>query len=131
MKHALCLLGIVSILQGCAFSVHHVHLSGFDPYTPKTEGKLVTASAERFSVMGFSQDTSYIDRAVEDIQARCDGGDLVGVSTEVQTALGFFSWTDRVFVRGTCIARGDDDEKDNKSDGKPEELKPKRKKKTS
>ncbi len=125
MKKFVSLAIWAGLLQSCAFSVHNVHVSGFDPYSPKSEGKLVTASAERFSVLGFSDDTSYIDQAYAQLKSRCDDADLVGVSTEIQTALGFFSWTDRVYMRGTCMAK---DSGPSEGD-KPEDGKPKRKKK--
>ena len=117
MKLTLLLLSTVGLLQACAFSVHQVHISGFDPYSPKTEGKLVTSSAERFSILGFSDSTEYVDKAVLQLKSRCEDGDLVGVSTEAQTALGFFSWTDRIYLRGTCIARGEEE-------GQPKDVQP-------
>lgn len=105
MIKALLVLTTLGLMQACAFSVHEVHVGGFEPYTPKTEGVQVTASAERFVVMGFSDDTGYIEQAVAKLKSQCPDSELVGVSTEIQTALGFFSWTDRVYLRARCIGQ--------------------------
>ena len=95
------LLSFLFLSLGCAHSVHLVHVSDFSPY-PKGKGQLITVETEQFAVMGFVTDTKYVDRAYFELQKRCKGGLINGITTEYMTNLGFFSWTNKIIMRGFC-----------------------------
>lgn len=99
-------LMLPSLLTACAYSVHNVHVSGYEPYRPESAGKVVSAHTEQFVILGFKGDTDYVDRAYEDLQSKCPRGEIVGIVTEYQTALGFFSWTHHIYMKGLCTSSG-------------------------
>jgi hypothetical protein len=92
------------ILSGCAYSIHDVYVSDFQPYAPLEKGNIVTAEAEQFVVMSFVQDTNYVDRAYVKLQKQCPNSTITGISTQFSTSLGFFSWTNKVLMQGLCIS---------------------------
>lgn len=93
-------------LNGCAYSVHDVYVSGFEPYTPKSAGKVVSAHTQQFVVLGFKDNTNYLEKARSELEEQCPKGDIVGIVTEYQTALGFFSWHHHIYMKGLCTAGG-------------------------
>jgi hypothetical protein len=93
------------LLSSCAYSVHQVQVSDFKPYSTLEKGEIVKAKSEQFAVMGFVQDTNYIDLAYRDLQSKCEDGHIVGISTQLSTDLGFFSWTNRALLQGLCIKK--------------------------
>ncbi len=90
------------LLNGCAYSVHNVYVSGFEPYSPKSEGKVVSAHTEQFVVLGFKDNTDYLETARDELEEQCPKGDIVGIVTEYQTALGFMSWRHHIYMKGLC-----------------------------
>jgi len=72
-------------------------------YYPCANGEMVTASSERFIVMGFASDTKYVDAAYQSLQEKCPNGRIQGITTQFTTGLGFFSWTNRIRMQGLCI----------------------------
>ena len=88
--------------MSCAYSVHQYHVSDFSPYN-RDKGKRVVATAERFVILQFSGDTTYIDKAYQRLIAQCKKGRIVGIATQLSTVLGFFSHTDKVRMEGRCI----------------------------
>jgi hypothetical protein len=106
----LCLLlGLASflVLSGCAYSIHDLYISDFQPYAPLEKGQMIKAEAEQFVVMWFVQDTNYVDRAYEKLQTQCPNKAITGISTQYSTSLGFFSWTNKVLMQGLCVAAKD------------------------
>lgn len=101
-KFALLPLLSLFLLQACAYSVHEVHVSGYEPFTPFSEGKEVTAHGKQFVILGFAGNTDYLESAYEELQGKCPAGNIVGITTEYQTALGFFSWTNHIYMKGLC-----------------------------
>lgn len=98
-----CSLSACLILTSCAYSIHDVYVSDFSPYVPLEKGEMIRAEAEQFVVMGFVQNTDYVDRAYEKLQSKCSGKSITGISTQFSTSLGFFSWTNKVLIQGLCI----------------------------
>ena len=90
--------------SACTHSIHKVHVSDFSPYAPVEQGKIVKASAEQFTVMGFVKETDYVDQAVEKLKSECPSGELTGITTQFSTSHGFFSWTNKVLLQGLCLA---------------------------
>ncbi len=95
-----------TLLNACAYSVHDVYVSGFQPYSPKTAGKVVTSHTEQYVIMGFKDNTDFLDKARDQLEAECPKGDIVGIVTEYQTALGFFSWHHHIYMKGLCTDGG-------------------------
>lgn len=93
----------VFVLAGCTHSVHQVHVSDFRPYKPISRGKMVKASAEQFVVMGFVDNTEYIDQAKQKLIEECPKGYISGITTQLSTSHGFFSWTNKALLQGLCI----------------------------
>jgi hypothetical protein len=92
------------MLTSCAYSVHNVYVSGFEPETPVASGKVISSHAEQFVVLGFKTETRYMDRAYTELQEQCPAGNIVGIVTEHQTAMGFCSWRNHVYMKGLCVA---------------------------
>ena len=100
----LSLLVFVSLsLVGCTYSIHMVHTSGFEPFTSQKKGKVVRATAERQVFLYFNSDTNYVDEAYEKLQRKCPKGNIVGITTEFQTALQPFSYVQKIFMKGRCV----------------------------
>ncbi|MEI6834549.1 MAG: hypothetical protein WCL28_11220, partial [bacterium] len=82
-------------------------VSDFDPYGAQDAGKLIKANTEQFAVMGFVRDSSYVDKAYRELQEKCKNGRIQGITTQYSTSLGFFSWTNKILMQGTCVSRHD------------------------
>ena len=102
---AICLSALmVSLLSSCAHSIHEVHTSDFAPYAALESGKVVKASSEQFVIMGFTSETNYVDSAYQKLAAQCPNGAVSGITTQLSTDLGFFSWTNKTLMQGLCLA---------------------------
>lgn len=101
MKYGLILLAL--FLGGCTYSIHDVYVSDFNPYVPLERGDIVKASAEQFVIMGFVGQTNYVDEAYHKIMDECPGGTVEGITTQLSTAHGFFSWHNKILMQGLCV----------------------------
>jgi hypothetical protein len=90
-------------LSGCAHSIHHVHTSDFSPGAPIKSGDMVKGSAEQFVILGFVAQTDYVNQAYQKLLNACPNGAVTGITTQYSTALGFFSWTNKILMQGLCI----------------------------
>jgi hypothetical protein len=82
-----------------------VHLSGFDPRVKKGTGKMIEARSEQFTIMGFTMDTNYVEQARESLMNQCANGQIEGISTQFSTSHGFFSWRNKILMKGICIGK--------------------------
>lgn len=101
------------LLIGCTHSIHQVQVSDFRPYKALERGDVVAASAEQFTILGFTRETNYVDQAYKQLQQKCPNGNLTGITTQISTSHGFFSWTNKALMQGLCVkvaANGHDDE---------------------
>lgn len=98
MTKLIALAAIIAVTTGCVESLHDVYVSNFAP----TEGKLVEVRSEQWTFMGFVDDTAYVDEAHASLIAKCPDGRLENITTQYSTDLGFFSWTNRVLMKGYC-----------------------------
>ena len=89
-------------LTGCAFSTHMYHVSDNDPVNVGKPATDVVVDAERFVVLGFNFDVDYTDRAYEKLLAACPEGAIDHVHTRFSTALGFFSYTQKIHIMAKC-----------------------------
>jgi hypothetical protein len=97
-------LSFLFIISGCAYSIHDVYISDFQPYMPVEKGQIIKAESEQFVVMSFVQNTDYVDQAYEKLQKQCASKTITGISTQISTSLGFFSWTNKALMQGLCVA---------------------------
>lgn len=91
------------VLGGCAHSIHQVHTSDFNPYAPIERGEIVKGYSEQFVVLGFVQQTNYVNVAYKQLMDSCPQGAISGITTQYSTSLGFFSWTNKVLMQGLCV----------------------------
>lgn len=98
-------IALACAVSGCAHSIHEVHTSDFLPAAQLTSGKVVKAKAEQFVVMGFTGETNYVNIAYKQLMGKCPDGAITGITTQLSTSLGFFSWTNKVLMQGLCIQR--------------------------
>lgn len=105
MKNGLVFLftTLVLGLSGCAHSIHEVHVSDFVPFAEIESGKMVKAQAEQFVVLGIVDNTNYVDTAYRSIMGQCPDGQITGLTTQISTNLGFFSWTNKALIQGLCV----------------------------
>lgn len=104
MKRFWILIVLSIATSGCMHSIHHVHVSDFDPYAGQGSGKMVKAKTEQFVILGFTSDSKYVDQAYMDLQQKCKRGRLQGITTQYSTSLGFFSWTNKILMQGLCVS---------------------------
>lgn len=102
MKKTFSILAL-TWLVGCAHSIHQVHTSDFVPGTPIESGEIVKGYAEQFVIFGFTQQTNYVDQAYQKLMSACPGGSITGITTQLSTSLGFFSWTNKALMQGLCV----------------------------
>lgn len=101
MRYSLLLT--LLLITGCAHSVHQAHTSDFNPGTPIESGKVVKGYAEQFVVLGFTDETNYVDQAYRELMSNCPEGAITGITTQISTSLGFFSWTNKALMQGLCV----------------------------
>jgi hypothetical protein len=105
MRSALNILALTLLLvvSGCTYSIHQVHVSDFEPGTAQKQGKMVEAKTEQFVILYFAFDTDYVKHAYEKLMNSCRGGQIQGITTQYSTSHSFFSWTNKVLMKGLCI----------------------------
>lgn len=96
-------LSILISLVACTHSVHLVHVGDFKPYQKITSGKRIDAKAEQFVVLGFTQETDYVNLARAELMKKCEGGTIQGPMTRISTSHGFFSWTNKAYMQALCV----------------------------
>lgn len=94
---------ILMLSVACTHSVHIVHVGDFKPYQKITSGKRIDAQAEQFLVMGFTQETDYVNLARAELMKKCPGGAIQGPMTRISTSHGFFSWTNKAYMQALCV----------------------------
>ncbi len=95
---------LLAVLSSCTHSLHLSHVSDFSPtFKEYSKGELVKAKAEQFTVMGFTDNTDYVDLAYRQLQGTCPNGTIQGITTQYSTSHGFFSWTNHIQMQGLCI----------------------------
>lgn len=99
------LLLLAALGTGCTYSVHQVHMGDFSPYP--SGGKKITVMVEQPRILNLATDTNYVEDAYRKLQAKCEGGDIVGVSTEFMTHHHFLHARDRIYLKARCIKSGE------------------------
>lgn len=96
---------LVLSFAGCAHSVHQAHVSDFGPYASVESGEVVKGYAEQFVILGFIGQTDYVNQAYANLMQACGDGRITGITTQMSTSLGFFSWTNKALMQGLCISK--------------------------
>ena len=94
---------IISFLLGCTYSVHQVPLSDFRPYVDSSKGKPIESHTKQFVILGFANETHYVDQAYQQLQTQCANGTVTGIASKYYSEHGFFSWTNHLVMQGLCV----------------------------
>jgi hypothetical protein len=106
MKRLFFIFFVTLLSAACTHSLHLAHVGDFSPtYKGLGSGKMIQAKADQFVVMGFVQNTDYVDSAYAQLQAACPNGSIQGIMTQYSTSHGFFSWTNHIDMQGLCLSR--------------------------
>ena len=93
------------LMSACTYSVHQVPLSDFKPYTAGRSGKPIEARGKQFVILGFANETNYVDSAYKQLQGQCVNGTVTGIAAKSYSEHGFFSWTNHIHMQGLCVQR--------------------------
>jgi len=99
MLEKISLLFAFCFLSACAHSVHLYQADNQDGQ----KGQLIEALTEQKVILGFTNETSYVNQAYNELKQKCPKGRVEGINTRYSTSLGFFSWTNKIRMRGYCI----------------------------
>lgn len=88
----------------CAHSIHMVQATSFDTSEKAGKSRVIEARSKQFVVMDFVTQTDYADEAYEILLSQCPNGRIEGVVTQFSTSLGFFSWTNKILMKGLCFS---------------------------
>lgn len=99
------LIAGLPVFAACTHSIHQVQVSDFQPYAAIESGNVVKGYAEQFVVLGFTQETNYVNEAVHQLADACPVGELTGITTQISTSHGFLSWKNKALIQGLCVAR--------------------------
>lgn len=90
-------------LGACAHSIHDVYVSDYTPGTPFANTKMISVKTSQMEVLNLATDTQFVDQAYQELQDRCPLGSITGITTQFSTSLGFFSWTNKMTMKGYCV----------------------------
>jgi hypothetical protein len=83
--------------------VHQNNVGGFSPYVDKDKGQAVMVDVEEKIFFANFGKFEMVERGYQELQDKCPTGQVVGVSVRYLTSLGFFSWTEKFRMQGTCV----------------------------
>ncbi len=89
-------------LSSCAHSIHDVYVSDFGGTKQMDANQIIQAKTEQFVILGFTKETDYVNQAYVSLQSKCSG-EIVGISTQLSSSLGFLSWTNKALMQGFCL----------------------------
>ena len=87
----------------CTHSVHLVHVGDFKPFGSNVSGNIISSKEEQFVFLGFTTDTSYINKARKKLVAQCKNGSIQSPVTKLSTEHGFLSWTNKISMKARCV----------------------------
>ena len=104
MKVASLLILLCSMfwVSGCTHALHQNHTSDYKLTAPLSDYRLIEARYEQRVVLGFVQQTHYVDDAFAELRRQCPDGEITGIQTRYSTSHGFLSWTNVILMRGYC-----------------------------
>lgn len=105
MKSALIKISVLALslfFFSCTHSVHLVNFSEDVPYAKKNVARAVTSETSQFVILGFTNETDYVNQAYAKLMSACPGGNIGAIATKYYTSHGFFSWTNHIVMNGQC-----------------------------
>jgi hypothetical protein len=102
MKKIFLLIITTIIIYSCAHSVHLVQANDFDNNN-KINSKTIEAQSEQFVFLWFVTQTDYVEQALNKLKRKCLSGEVQGITTRYSTSLGFFSWSNKILLKGICF----------------------------
>jgi hypothetical protein len=97
-------LAALAWLTGCATAVHQVSPSVGPRHDPATASvRLVRSTGEQQVILGFVQQTAYVDAAWARLLDQCRDGELQWVTATSSTQLGFLSYRNQLAFEATCV----------------------------
>lgn len=105
MKSLLGPLFFFIATTGCSHALHLSHIDDIQPVIRSPDAVRVRAQSEQFTVLGFTQDTDYVNQAYAKLQDSCRDGVITGINTRYSTSHGFLSWTNKVRMSGWCVRK--------------------------
>ena len=100
-------LASMSYFSGCAHSIHQYAVGGSDIVDIKSKdfikGREIESYAERFVILSINSDTSYVDKAYQNLLEHCARGQVMGIHGKISTSFGFLSYTDKIQLKGLCM----------------------------
>jgi hypothetical protein len=103
-RGAIALLALLAAGSGgCTYSVHQYQVS--DMRTDSTAARSVrNISAEGIeNAVMFSGDTSFVNRAYEQLLAACPHGEIVGIHARHSTSHSFLSYENKLVLHARCV----------------------------
>ena len=98
----LILSAVVFSLTACAHSIHDYHVSDTLPEFSKSKTHEIHTQSEQFVIFWFAKDTQYAEKAYQNLIHQCSGP-ITNINTRYSTSLGFFSWTNKIFIQAQCL----------------------------
>lgn len=96
MKYLLFIL-----LFSCAHSVHMVNVNDHDLSGKK--GKTIKATGEQHVIFWFAKNTDYVEVARDKLIEQCPNGRISNIVSRYSTSLGFFNWTNKLYMQAECF----------------------------
>ena len=93
---------LLILATGCTHAVHMNHQGDLQPL--KGEFTRIKAEGSQHTILGFVQETEYVNEAFEQLQEKCPDGKITGIQTRYSTSHGFFSWTNKVKMIAYCVS---------------------------
>ncbi len=89
-------------LLSCAHSYHQAATDvSLNP--GYKSGRTISAVGEQFVVLGFINNTDYVQEAYDDLAKQCEEGTVSPLTTRYYTSLSFLSWTNYIKLEGICV----------------------------
>ena len=95
----LCVFGFTT---SCMHSIHQQYIGSMDANTDYSKGRLVSAEASEFWVLGFQMNTQYVEKAYKELETKCSGR-IAQVTTEHLTSFKLLSYDQKVVLKGWCL----------------------------
>ncbi len=102
MTKGLLTLSLGFLLFGCSHALHLTNVSDIDIKVSKKNSVQIDSEGEQFVVLGFVQQTEFVNQAYHDLEKKCPG-EISGIQTRYSTSHGFFSWTNKVKMTAWCL----------------------------
>ncbi len=95
-------LSIILFSLGCSHALHLTNVSDIDSKVNLKGATRIRSEGEQFVVMGFVQQTDFVNEAYHALEAKCPG-EITGIQTRYSTSHGFLSWTNKVKLTAWCL----------------------------